>query len=98
MTISEIKRIVLSLKPKNSSGLNGFPAKLLRVLPEQVLETLAYIFNQSFVTVKFIEAFKKAKVRPIYKKGNPLLLQNYRPIWGDMTERASELVKAILAR
>ena len=32
------------------------------------------------MTGKFIEAFKKAKVTPIYKKGNPLLLQNYRPI------------------
>ena len=32
MTISEIKRIVLSLKPKNNSGLDGFPAKQLRVL------------------------------------------------------------------
>ena len=80
MTISEIKRIVLSLKPKNSSGQDGFPAKLLRVLPEQVLKTLAYIFNHSFVTGKCIEAFKKAKVIPIYKKENPLLLQNYRPI------------------
>ena len=80
MTISEIKRIISSLKPKNSSRLDGFPAKLLRVLPEQVLKTLAYIFNQSFVTGKFIEAFKKAKVTPIYQKGNPLLLQNYRPI------------------
>ena len=77
MTISEIKRIISSLKPKNSSRLDGLPAKLLRVLPEQVLETLAYIFNQSFVTGKFIEAFKKAKVIPIYQKGNPLLLQNY---------------------
>ena len=80
MTISEVKRIVLSLKPKNSSGQDIFPAKLLRVLPEQVLETLAYIFKQSLVTGKFIEAFKKAKMIPIYKKGNPLHLQNYRRI------------------
>ena len=77
MTISEIKRIMLSLKPKNGSGLDSFPAKLLRVVPEQALETLAYIFNQSFVTGKFIEAFQKAKVIPICIEGNPLLLQNY---------------------
>ena len=42
MTISETKRITLSLKPKNSSGLNDFPAKLPRVLHESVSETLAY--------------------------------------------------------
>ena len=36
ITISEIKGIVLSLKPKNSSRLDGFPAKLLRILPEKV--------------------------------------------------------------
>ena len=32
------------------------------------------------MTGKFIEAFKKAKVIPIHKKENSLLLQNYRPI------------------
>ena len=32
MTISEIKRIILSLTPKTSFGLDNFPAKLLRVL------------------------------------------------------------------
>ena len=68
MTISEIKRIILSLKPKNSFELDGFPPKLLRVLPEQDLETLAYFFNQSSVTGKLLEAFKKAKMIPIYKK------------------------------
>ena len=61
----------LSLKPKNCSGLYGFPAKLLKVLPEPVLKTFAHIFNHSFVTGKFTKALKKDKVIPIYKKGNP---------------------------
>ena len=38
------------------------------------------IFNLSISTGTFISYFKNAKVIPIFKKGNPKLVENYRPI------------------
>ena len=76
MTVSEIKRITVYIKFKTKKQFQArrFPSKAtIRVLPEQVLETLAYIFNQPFVTDKFIETFKKTKVIPIYKIRNPFV-------------------------
>ena len=42
--------------------------------------TLSSIINLSFETGIFPDLCKVAKVIPIYKKENPLLCENYRPI------------------
>ena len=39
ITAQEIKRIIYTIKPKGSSGCNGIPSKLLRELPESILES-----------------------------------------------------------
>jgi len=79
ITCHEIKRIY-TIKPKSSTGSDGIPSKHLRELPKVILEILAYIFNQSIVTGKFISSFKTAKVVPVFKQGNSVLLNNYIPI------------------
>ena len=68
------------MKPKSSSGCDGIPSKLLRELPESILEVLAHIFDQSFNTVKFPSSFNLAKVVPGFKKENSTDFNNYKPI------------------
>ena len=79
-TPQEIKKITSSLQTKLSAGTDGIPAFLLKSLPINVIVILTNIFNLSISTGTFISYFKSAKVIPIFKKGNPKLVENYRPI------------------
>ena len=78
--IIEIKRLINQLKPKLSAEIDQIPPIVLRYLPENVLHALTYIFNQSLCQGKFISIFKQAKIIPVFKKGNPKNVLNYRPI------------------
>ena len=79
-TAFEVKKMILTIKPKNSCGVDEFPTKLLRYLPSSTLELLTHIFNQSLSTGKYISVFKVAKVTPTFKHRNAQLVSNYRPI------------------
>ena len=79
-TAYEVKKMISTIKPKNSCGVDEFPTKLLRYLPSSTLELLTHVFNQSLSTGKYISVFKVAKVTPIFKHGNAQLVSNYRPI------------------
>ena len=78
--IVEEKRLISVLKPRLSAAVDHIPPIVLRYLPDNALNALIYIFNQSFGQGKFISEFKKAKVIPVFKKGNPKNVLNYRPI------------------
>ena len=46
----------------------------------QISEVLANITNKCFLTGKFPEAWKLARVKPLHKKGSRTSVKNYRPI------------------
>ena len=54
--------------------------KLLQQIKEPIIESLTITINQSLSTGIFPEKLKVAKVIPIFKKDDPLLIENYRPI------------------
>ena len=76
----EIKRIITDLKSKNSSGMDGIPSKALKCTPHNILFAIAHIFNLSLSNCEFIDAFKVAKVVPVFKKGSTYDVNNYQPI------------------
>ena len=76
----EVKKMISIIKPKSSCGLDEFPTKLLRYLPNSTLDLLAHLFNLSLSTGNYISVFKVAKVTLVYKNGNAQVVSNYRPI------------------
>ena len=76
----EIKRIITDLKSKNCSGIDGIPSKVLKCTPDNILWAVAHIFNLSLSNGEFIDAFKVAKVVPVFKKDSTYDVSNYRPI------------------
>ena len=64
-----------SMSKSKSTGLDGIGANTLKLAAPAIADSITYICNLSIKTKSFPEKWKKAKVRPIFNKGN-----NYRPI------------------
>ena len=82
MNIDEdaINKIIYNLPPKSSSGCDGISTKLLKVIAPVIIKPLTLLINQVLNTGTFPDKLKIAKVIPIFKKGDPSLFENYRPI------------------
>ena len=76
----EIITIVKHLKSSKSSGHDGISVYLLKQIINCIATPLSHIFNLSLSSGKCPNSLKLAKVIPIYKKDDPSLISNYRPI------------------
>ena len=76
----ELIRIINGLNPSKSAGYDNIGPRLLKRILPQIVQPLLFIFNLSFSTGVFPDALKIAKVVPIFKKDDPHLPCNYRPI------------------
>ena len=79
-SVKEILRTVKSLKNSNSLGHDNFPTKFIKLSATLIAPVLEKIFNLSMKSGVFPDALKVAKVIPIFKKGSPTSINNYRPI------------------
>ena len=81
-TINEsyILSIINKLKNKNSSGNDEISNKLLKAIGKELSKPLTIIINQCLLTGIFPDLLKIAKVKPLFKRGDTALLNNYRPI------------------
>ena len=71
-----------NLKSKPTCGHDGISTKLLKACKNEICKPLTLIINQKLMlsTGIFPDTLKVAKVIPLFKKGDHLLLDNYRPI------------------
>ena len=81
-SISEtfVKNQLASLDPKKATGIDGISAKFLKLSSHVLARPLTKILNLSIITGIFPEMLKKAKVNPIFKRGDKSDKANYRPI------------------
>ena len=75
-----VKKTINNLPTKNSCGYDDVSSKLLKVIAPVIIKPLTLLINQVLNTGLFPDKLKIAKVIPIYKKGDPQLFENYRPI------------------
>jgi hypothetical protein len=80
VTVTEIKSIICSLKPKNSSGYDEITSKILKTCASTISLRLSFICNHSLHTGIFPDRLKIAVVKPLHKKGDKYNMTNYRPI------------------
>merc|ERR1712030_155306 len=69
-----------NLKQNKSPGQDEFTARFLKISSNMIVPILCEIFNLSIKTGEYPDPLKIAKVIPIFKKGDPSLASNYRPI------------------
>ena len=77
---NDVKKTIMSLRSKTSTGHDGISTKLLKFISPALVESFRIIINKSLITGIYLHRLKIAKVIPIYKKENKLLMDNYRPI------------------
>ena len=71
---------IKSLNPKKATGFDGILAKFLMMACPILCYPLTKIFNACIKHSTFPDICKSADIRPIFKKADPLLKKNYRPV------------------
>ncbi|CAL4061285.1 unnamed protein product [Meganyctiphanes norvegica] len=71
---------IKNLSTSKSPGHDEITAKFLKISAKKVAPAVSDIINLSIKSGEYPEALKIAKVLPIFKKGDPSLASNYRPI------------------
>ena len=77
---SDVLSVLQKIKIKRSSGPDNIPAKLINDAAEELAAPISILINLSFRTGIFPMLEKEAKITPLYKSGNHMLVDNYRPI------------------
>ena len=96
VTEKEIEKTISELCPKNSFGHDEISTNHLKTLKKPISKSLALIVNQCLKTGIFPENLKLAKVIPIYKKGDPSDMNNYRPI--SLLPSISKVIEKVVSK
>ena len=80
MTVTEVYNALNHLKQSGTRDLDGLDTKILRLAAPLIKNTLTYVFNLCIMKSIFPNAFRIAKVIPLYKSGDSANPSNYRPI------------------
>ena len=76
----EFINIVEQMEPKSSQDLNGVSTKIIKYLRYELATPLVYLFNLSIRNGIFPAKLKASRTVPVFKSGDPLSCDNYRPI------------------
>ena len=74
--LKHLKRLNVS----KSTGLDHIGPRLLKISAPYISEPLTTLINMSILQASFPNTWKTAKVKPLFKKGDETLVDNYRPI------------------
>jgi hypothetical protein len=82
LVISEdgVRKLLEGLNPSKASGPDEIPARLLKNLADQLTPAITAIFRMSVQQGILPDAWKKAWIAPVFKKGNRSDPANYRPV------------------
>ena len=75
-----VEKIVGQLKNSKSAGLDTIDTQIIKLTLPYILPALTHIVNLSIEQGYFPSQWKIAKIIPLYKKGDPLDVKNYRPV------------------
>jgi hypothetical protein len=95
-TPEHIQKVIKKLQPKLSYDASGVSSKMIKFIGDEIAFPLAHIFNISLREGVFPEKLKLCRVIPIFKAGNPLECDNYRPIL--LLSSISKILEKIVAQ
>ena len=93
-TEQDVCQALKKMKRKKSAGIDGISQEILVQGTPSLTTTLTDIFNTSITNGKFPSSWKEGLVTPVLKKGDPKLMENYRPV--SCLPAASKLLETII--
>ena len=75
-----VHEILHSLKVNRAAGLDKIPARLLRDAEVELAPSVTYLINKSIIDGTVPDVWKIARVSPLNKSEDKILVENYRPI------------------
>lgn len=91
----QILQIINGFKPKAAMGIDDFSMKLIKMCISALIVPITHIVNFSINSSTFPDLYKISIVKPLYKKGDPLSLNNYRPI--SILPAISKILERVIA-
>lgn len=80
VSIARIRKLLEKLDTGKATGSDDIPAVLLRRHADILAPSLTLIINKSLREGSFPKLMKVAKIRPLFKGGDPSEGRNYRPV------------------
>ena len=80
VSVQFVEKQLKHLDTRKTTGIDNVSAKYFKMSAAIVAPILVHIFNCCIKSFSFPTLFKKAKVMPIYKKGDKSVMSNNRPI------------------
>ena len=77
---SKVLSLLSKLSKSKATGLDNISAKLLRICPDLIADSLLLIVNTSIATGIYPEEWKCSKVVPVFNQEDRADFDNYRPI------------------
>jgi Reverse transcriptase (RNA-dependent DNA polymerase) len=91
---SEIEKIIDGLNASAANGYDSISVNFFKKFKTHTAPVLARLINESFSNGVFPNELKIARVKPIFKGGDPLDMNNYRPI--SVLSSLSKIFEAVL--
>ena len=75
-----VLKLLKGIKEHKATGPDEIPGKLLKLCAEDLVDSLTFLFQASLDQGTIPDDWKKAKIVPVFKKGDKGKAENYRPI------------------
>ena len=96
ISVQEVIKMGRRILPKQSSGPDNIPSKIIKVVINTIPNTLQTLINSSLSNGIVHTRLKEATIIPIFKKGDELEVNNYRPI--SLINSISKLLEKIVEK
>ena len=94
ITVHVVAKAIKEIQPKVNTSPDTIPNIVYRNCCDSIVVPLAIIFQNSMINGEVPELWKRATVKPVFKKGNRSIIDNYRPV--SLTCSSSKIMEKII--
>ena len=94
VTRAGVLKLLININPNKATGPDRIPGRLLKLCANELVEVFQLLFQASLDQGSVPNDWKRADITPLYKKGDKMQAENYRPV--SLTSIACKLLEHIV--